>query len=333
MIEGISQDYHGMFNSYYLRIKAQVDTIYKDKQYERYSHGFTHWYLYYIEGISENEIAESITDGHNDWGIDAVIIDYDKEIIKLYQFKFPDKEENILKRISQEDIASFLRGYNICSSGNVPSNLNEDLKIKVDEISESNIFTYQLTFVSYTDNLSETAEFTLNTEIEKIKGTGNDVNFSIYDKTYLTNVLYEKGKLKEEFTVELKQHGTSTGIMLDEDTSSYTIHASLMELADLCEKYGDVIFDENVRLFHGVENKFNKGIIETASGEDVNHFHLYNNGIVIVSPNVKYADPRKILKVDNPMVVNGCQTMSSLLEAKNLGTLRDGFVQVTVIEI
>lgn len=48
------------------------------------------WYLYYIEGISENEIAESITDGHNDWGINAGIIDYDLDKIKLYQFKFPD---------------------------------------------------------------------------------------------------------------------------------------------------------------------------------------------------------------------------------------------------
>lgn len=329
----ISQKYHGLFNSYYKRIENQVDDIIADNEYKKRSHGFAHWYLYYIEGISTNVIGESITDGHNDWGIDAIIIDYDSELVKLYQFKFPDKEENITKKISQEDIASFLRGYNICSSGNLPENVNDELKLKVNEIVDSNIFSFKLSFVSYTDNLSETAEYTLDIELEKIRGTGNDIEWNLLDKTYLTDIIYEKGKLKNEYTVELKQFGTSTGIMLDEDSSSYTIHASLIELAEICEKHQQIIFDENVRLFHGVENKFNKGIIETASGSDVMHFHLYSNGIVIVSPKVKYADPRKILKIDNPMVVNGCQSMNSLLEAKKQGTLKDGFVQVTVIEI
>lgn len=333
MLDTISQKYHGMFNSYYNRIKTQVEIIIEDNDYKKKSHGFAHWYLYYIEGLSTNVIGESITDGHNDWGIDAIIIDHDNELVKLYQFKFPDKEENISKKISQEDIAGFLRGYNICSSGNLPDNANDELKLKVNEIIDSNIFSFKLNFVSYTDNLSETAEYTLKTELEKIRGTGNDIEWNLLDKTHLTDIIYEKGKLKNEYTVELKQHGTSTGIMLDEDSSSYTIHASLTELAELCEKHQHIIFDENVRLFHGVENKFNKGIIDTASGDDVTHFHLYNNGIVIVSPRVKYADPRKILKIDNPMVVNGCQSMNSLLEAKRQGNLKDGFVQVTVIEI
>ncbi|MES5869073.1 AIPR family protein [Bacillus cereus] len=333
MLEPLFQEYHGMYNSYYNRIQSQVEEIMEGNNYQKKSHAFAHWYLYYIEGISSSVIGESITDGHNDWGVDAIIIDYDNEVVNLYQFKFPDKEENILKKISQEDVASFLRGYNICSSGNIPENANEDLRSKVEEILDSNIFSFKLTFVSYTDSLSETAEYTLKAEIEKIKGTGNDIEWNLLDKIRLTDILYEKSKMKNEYTVELKQYGSSTGIMLDEDSNSYTIHASLTELAELCEKHQDIIFDENVRLFHGVENKFNKGIIETASSKDVMHFHLYNNGIVIVSPKVKYADPRKILKIDNPMVVNGCQTMNSLLEAKNQGSLKEGFVQVTVIEI
>lgn len=333
LLDTLSQEYHGMYNSYYNRILSQVDEIIKENDYKKKSHGFAHWYLYYIEGLNPSVIAESITDGHNDWGIDAIILDYENELIKLYQFKFPDKEENITKKISQEDIAGFLRGYNICSSGNLPENANDELKLKVNEISDSNIFSFKLTFVSYTDNLSDTAEYTLKTEMEKIKGTGNDIEWSLLDKTRLTDIIYEKGKLKNDYTVELKQFGSSTGIMLDEDSSSYTIHASLTELADICDKYQHIIFDENVRLFHGIENKFNKGIIDTASSQDVSNFHLYNNGIVIVSPKVKYADPRKILKVDNPMVVNGCQTMNSLLQAKKQGVLKEGFVQVTVIEI
>ncbi|WP_283154130.1 AIPR family protein [Guptibacillus hwajinpoensis] len=331
MLETFSQDYQGIYNSYYKRIKEEVDSIKTEFEYEKKSQAFAHWYLNNVEGVTENIVQEAITDGHNDWGIDAVIIDDEK--VNLFQFKFPDKEENISKKVGQEDIASFLRGYKICSSGKAPENANEDFKSKVAEIDDSNIFSFKLTFVSYTDNLSETADITLTDELEKIKGTGNIIEWVLLDKKDITNIVYENAKLHEDYIITLSQHGTSTGILLDEDSDTYTIHASLQELADLSEKYQHVLFDENVRLFHGVENKFNKGIINTASSDDVNHFHLYNNGIVIVSPEVKYLDFKKNIRIQNPMVVNGCQTMNSLLEAKKQGVLKDGLVQVTIIDI
>lgn len=333
LIETISNNYTGLYNSYYQRIKEEVEEIKGRLEYEKTSQAFAHWYLYNVEGINENIVQQSITDGHNDWGIDAIITNSDAERIDLYQFKFPDKEENISKKITQEDIASFLRGYKFCSSGKAPENANEELIKKIAEIEESNIFSFKLTFVSYTEGLSETAKITLEDELEKIKGTGNYLEWVLLDKQDVTSIIYEKGKLHEDFTITLTQYGTSTGVLLEEDSNTYTIHASLKELADLCEKYQGIIFDENVRLFHGAENRFNKGIINTASGQDVGHFHLYNNGIVIVSPKVKNAEFRKLIKVDNPMVVNGCQTMNSLLEAKKRGLLKDGLVQVTIIEI
>jgi hypothetical protein len=333
LLETISNDYQGLYNSYYQRIKEEVEEIKGKYEYEKKSQAFAHWYLYNVEGINENVVEESITDGHNDWGIDAIIINNETDRINLYQFKFPDKEDNISKKISQEDIASFLRGYKFCSSGKAPANANADLIKKIAEINESNIYSFKLTFVSYTDGLSETAQITLDEELEKIKGTGNILEWVLLDKKDVTSIIYEKGKLQQDYTITITQYGTSTGVLMDEDSNTYIIHASLTELADLCEKYQNVIFDENVRLFHGVENKFNQGIINTASASDVSHFHLYNNGIVIVSPKVINAEFKKIIKVDNPMVVNGCQTMNSLLEAKKQGVLKEGLVQVTIIEI
>lgn len=325
--------YQGLYQSYFHRIKNEVENMVTTFDYEKKSQGFAHWYLNNVEGINENIVEESITDGHNDWGIDAVIIDNENEVIKLYQFKFPDKEENISKKINQEDIASFLRGYGICSSGNVPKNANEELRLKVAEIEESNIFSFKLSFISYTDGLSETARITLEGEFERIRATGNRVEWTLLDKKNITDFVYEKSKLQEDYEIELKQNGTSTGVFMDEDSTTYIIYASLLELAETCERYNDILFDENVRLFDGIKNKFNSGIIDTASGSDVGNFHLYNNGIVIVSPRVINVDPKKIIKIENPMVVNGCQTMNSLLEAKKQGELKDGVVQVTIIQV
>lgn len=120
-----------------------------------------------------------------------------------------------------------------------------------------------------------------------------------------------------DFDISLNQAGSSTGIMTSENSSCYSIYCSLEELASVCEEFGDVIFDENVRLFHGTNNPFNKGIIETsACSNEVTNSHLYNNGVVIVSPEVKYIDTMKKLKIKNPIVVNESQTMNSILDTK-----------------
>ncbi|AWX53622.1 hypothetical protein AB432_000290 [Brevibacillus brevis] len=193
---------------------------------------------------------------------------------------------------------------------------------------------FKLVFVSYTSPLSNHGEIVLSTELKQIKDTGNKIYWELYDKERIANIIYTSKKKYEAFEIDLVQSGSSTGILTSDNAATYSIHCSLNELADVCLKYQDIIFDENVRLFHGVNNKFNNGIIQTATSEDdIINFHLYNNGIVMVSPKVKYIDTRKRLKVSNPMVVNGCQTMNSLLEAKKQGNLQDGFVQVTVIEI
>jgi len=327
------QTYEGLYQSYYKRIADEIEYIKTSNEFEKKSQAFAYWYLNNVEGFDSNTTYESITDGHNDWGIDAIVIDEENLLIRLYQFKFPDKVSNLNKKVNQEDIASFLRGYAICSSGKVPSNANKELKRKVLEIMDSNIYSFKLSFISYTDGLSETAEITLEQELEKIKSTGNKIDWTLLDKESITNFVFEQNTMKDDYKIKLRQHGTSTGVYTDESTKTYIIYASLKELADISGEYNDIIFDENVRLYEGIKNKFNKGILDTASGNDVNNFHLYNNGIVIVSPSVTNVDLRKEVIIHNPMIVNGCQTMNSLLEAKNRESLKDGVVQVTIIEV
>lgn len=151
-----------------------------------------------------------------------------------------------------------------------------------------------MVFVGYSGGLSETAQIILDGELKYIKDTGNKIYWELFDKERIANVIYSSKKTFEDFEIELKQSGSSTGILTSENSASYTIYCSLEELADICEKHKEIIFDENVRLFHGAGNKFNKGIIETAASPDeVINFQLYNNGIVMVSPNVKYIDTRK----------------------------------------
>lgn len=309
--------YTGLVNTYYERINEEINSIKIENDYQKSSHAFAHWFLKNIRGVNNETISELITDDFDDWAIDAINIDYNNEVIELYQFKLPTVQKKIDGEISQDEILKFLYGYKICSSGICPDRTNESLKNKIGEIKESDIYTYKLIYVAYNNGLGYHAKETLESELEKIRSTGNDVTYVIYDKNKITNTYYYNKRKKMDFSIKLHQLATGTGYMANNDISCYSIYSSLNEIAEICEKYGDSIFDENVRLFHGISNPYNKEIMNTAISDGEN-FHLYNNGIVILSTGVKSNDMSKEIKITNPKVVNGCQTMNSLLEAKKM---------------
>ncbi|BFM05341.1 AIPR family protein [Halioxenophilus aromaticivorans] len=75
------------------------------------------------------------------------------------------------------------------------------------------------------------------------------------------------------------------------------------------------VFEENVRAFLGIDNPVNKSISETLSeNEKATRFPVLNNGITIVSPDVRVQG--NILHLENYQIVNGCQTSNVLFECR-----------------
>ena len=89
----------GKFQVYYERIKAELEKIKKENNYITLSKAFAHWYLFNFCNVDANDLGESILDGFGDNGIDAIILENDT--MKLYQFKFPDKIDNLVKKIDE----------------------------------------------------------------------------------------------------------------------------------------------------------------------------------------------------------------------------------------
>lgn len=337
--------YKGLVNTYYKKIKEEICEIRSENDYKRESHAFAHWFLTNIRGISNTLVQEMITDDYDDWAIDAINIDRDNEIIELYQFKLPNNENKIEGEIPQEEVLKFLHGYKICSSGEIPERTNEALTNKIKEIDEAEIYNYKLIYVSYNNGFGYHAKATMDLEMEKIKSTGNQVTYIVYDKYKITNSYYLNTRKQKDFDIKLNQVANATGYIETDNSKCYNIYVKLDDIAEVCDKYNDVIFDENVRLFHGLENTYNKGIMDTAE-KDAANFHLYNNGIVIIATKVKNNDMKKEMKITNPKVVNGCQTMNSLLVKRNMileklkkedekkyESILDGMVPVKVIEV
>lgn len=83
-----------------------------------------------------------------------------------------------------------------------------------------------------------------------------------------------------------------------------------------------------MRSFLGHDNPVNQSIADTLKSETASRFPVLNNGITIVSPDVKLQG--NTLHLTNFQIVNGCQTSNVLFE--NRGDLGDIMVNVKVVE-
>ena len=76
------------------------------------------------------------------------------------------------------------------------------------------------------------------------------------------------------------------------------------------------IFDANVRDYQK-NTAVNKEINESLKSDNPEDFWWLNNGITILSDSVKLSG--KILTIQDPQIVNGCQTSFEIFNYKNAG--------------
>ena len=94
---------------------------------------------------------------------------------------------------------------------------------------------------------------------------------------------------------------------------------ALLDLFDFMRSYksltGDLnqLYGKNVRQFLGRGRKINKGIARTLN-ENPEKFGLYNNGITIVVSDYNPPSKDGVVDVNDPYIVNGCQTTKTIWE-------------------
>ena len=90
------------------------------------------------------------------------------------------------------------------------------------------------------------------------------------------------------------------------------------------------IFEENVRAFLGIDNPVNEKIKHTLlNAEKSDKFAIYNNGITIISPDVRYQSNQ--ISMENFQIVNGCQTSNVLYDCRN-EAIEGATITIKIIE-
>ena len=116
----------------------------------------------------------------------------------------------------------------------------------------------------------------------------------------------------------------------DSSCKSYLLVFPGKLIADIYDKYGDRLLEQNVRTFLQFRGGVNKSIRNTIKNEP-EMFFAYNNGLTVTAEDLKVNNNR-ILEAKNLQIVNGGQTtasifMSRLLDKNNID-LTNVYVQV-----
>ena len=152
-------------------------------------------------------------------------------------------------------------------------------------------------------------------ELERIKTIGREdisPKFEVEDISLRT--IWEAQDEIEQRKLSVTLHGK----FVEQSSGLLVGTVPLTRLFEFLDSYRkktgnlDQIYEKNVRKFLGKRNKFNKGIAKTLN-ENPEKFGLYNNGITIVVSQYEKASC-DVYKVNDPYIVNGCQTTKTIWE-------------------
>lgn len=147
--------------------------------------------------------------------------------------------------------------------------------------------------------------------------------------------LESSGREREVLEIDFTQYSKNGIECLRASTGEASLQSFLFVLpgnvlADLYEKYGERLFEQNVRTFLQFRGKVNKGIKNTIM-QQPSMFFSYNNGLSATAEDVVTdKNGSRIQKITNLQIVNGGQTTASIYTAwkKERANLDEIFVQV-----
>lgn len=280
-------------------IKEEVDKA--DSNVEK-GRNFLHWVVTRIFDATEEEIENQITDGKDDMGIDAWLKpdmegDEEEGIIQLFQLKYGKSHDEMEILRFKEDVKNFLK----MKVEDIP---RDDMKRLQQRIKHENLLP-ELYYI--------TDQKIISKKIPKLKVFGID---QIVETLWNEITGLPKGKI-EKITLEnmFSYNNTVVGVM------------SLSELRKFIEKTKSYIYESNIRKFLR-KTKVNKGLKETLELDSKNVFY-FNNGITLVVKQMKINGKEIVL--DEPQIVNGAQTSSTIYENLPLITNVIGDITVTII--
>lgn len=282
---------------------------------------FNFWILDKLYSEDEDFIPDHIVD-YNDKGIDCYVWHEDQLELYLIQNKYY-KDGN---KVSVDYITNDFLSRAVTALKNGTYTRSKELQAIYSKYSGQDGFTVNLALY-VTNNDCKTT--TINEAIEDFNAHNINMNAVIYDLNDIRNLYYKEPKTDKHsmsFSIQTLNRGTK----LDVNNAAYKMTQALnakyimtrvTNIYDMYQKAlseGYPIFDENIREYLGSAGSVNKKIRETLKNpKDRINFFYYNNGITIIVRKLEdggLKNGMRIINIEDPQIVNGCQTVSTINE-------------------
>ncbi len=273
---------------------------------------FLKWFLENIFRQDPQDADDACVDRKHDKGVDGILVNDVLEEIYVIQSKVKQKEKATLGDTEIKEFVGTLEQFSSEESVQVlyDGNSNQELKSALSRnlIKEKLSRGYNVQGI-FCSNVQ------LNNDGEMYSSSIK--NLTVYDANKICNEYISISApvgIQESFDFDTSdsekiKYQTSEGVL------SRIFLASALQLTHLKGISDGSLFSLNVRLSLG-NTKVNKGLLSSIRNKkEHKNFPLYHNGITILCDSFE-EESSNTLKIKNYVVVNGAQSLSSLLQAK-----------------
>lgn len=292
-----------------------------------------------LSGRKYKEISNLYTEGSGDHQVDGVYFDEEGDLLRvnIISCKYFSKKS---EKISDKDVSDFLHNglaFLIYGEQNV-GDLNAKIKLCREDIEEEKVvyegkIEYSIKFISTSKEvLSSNGKNAVDQFINEAERGSFLINYQEINIDNISLLFSNRSTITTLIPIKLSGNSYYPLVGREGFVCRLPVHEIIKlyngfkEGERVYQGYSEFLFTDNVRRDLGLEKKINQKIYETATNPELSSdFEFYNNGLTII-----YDSKTGGLKGDGPtlfmkglQVVNGCQTVSTLVKAEADGLLCD----------
>lgn len=304
------------------QLNNRISELSRDQLIAKEKHGLIYLLLVQKFLREADEFKESLVDGGNDCGVDAIFIDHkaDEPIIHVIQSKVYEsakKANNAFKYSSLEKMSRFF-GIVRDTNANLLKVANQALHQKILEIRDLQKNDFPKFKIWLISNGNPCVPHEISPIVTKFKSQGIEVEE--FHASNFVEFCINKHSSRPEHVFYVREAGVlERG---DTELNSVVGYISARELYNILKDLRDErkmdysLFDMNVRGFLGMDSTINQEIFKSASSKNNFQFSSLNNGITMIGTKVKVMKTGDIPKIGikNLSIVNGAQTCSAIFD-------------------
>lgn len=294
----------------YKNIKKQIATIEAKGRGE--SASFLGWFLENVYRLDDVAADDALCDKPNDKGIDGIYVDDTAEEIHFFQSKLVQSNKKTIGDVQPKNLLGSLKQFETKSSINkiLKGGAHPDLKSILTRLNIATLvdkgYTVKGIYVGNQDSDKNTEELLEHTD-----------NLRIYDRQKIVDE-YVDFDADEGVDGSFEFDASYVGCIeyhIDDDKTVYLLPVKATELVKLDGISDTSLFSQNVRLVLG-NTAVNKSIRKSVSDStEHQYFPLYHNGVTLLCESAELTDDK--LKIENYVVVNGAQSISTFYSSKS----------------